>query len=643
MLSGVSALATRGPVVAGLSRIAKPRWLEPGLIGLVGCTALLDAAASIIRQDNYYTGYDLALFDQIVWRYSHFASPYSSIKGESLLGDHFHPLVAVLAPLYWIWSDPRMLLIAQALLVAASIIPVFLFARDRLGRAGAYLLAVAYAAFWGIQVGVQFEFHEVAFAPLLISLAILLADRQRWRWFWLSIGLLLLVKEDLSLLVVAFGIWRLTLGDWRRALVLVAVGAGWFELTTQVLIPHFASSGRYGFWSYTQLGPTAPSALWTAIRSPWKVLSVALSPSQKLHTLAALFGAFVFLSLGSRLVILTVPLLGERFLSTNPVLWSTHDHYSLPIAPVLAMAAAAGLANLAGALAPAGRRRIVLGLASLSLLINVLITEAVTRDSSPATLTSRGFYHPPAWAAGARAALAQVPAGASLATVATVLPHASHRNVLAVIDPASIGVGQYLVANVVQIDCCDLVGNRDYQQLGAVIDQQLPGLTPVFFRDGWLVARRPAPGQAPTNGVLGPLAPDGARAASRAGGAWSRSYAAALPALGACAADWLRHDPASAACYGRAVSRLVAAERRLRPVLASAAATAPGGCAQLAGAAGSATLRLTRDLVLIADAASALRAAALRAPIAAFRFDLGIRDLPDKLDRFLVLCLPRES
>src|SRR5947209_6331509 len=101
---------------------------EPGLFGLVAVTATIDAIASIVRHVDLQSGIDVAIFDQVVWHYSRFQGPFSSIRGENILGDHFHPLVAVLAPLYWIWSDPRMLLIAQAVLVAASIVPVFVFA-----------------------------------------------------------------------------------------------------------------------------------------------------------------------------------------------------------------------------------------------------------------------------------------------------------------------------------------------------------------------------------------------------------------------------------------------------------------------------------------------------------------------------------
>lgn len=64
-------------------------------------------------------------------------TPYSEIKGlgYNIFGDRFHPIIASLASLYWIWNDPRMLGIALAL-VAAS---VYLLPRLRVlqGAAGA--------------------------------------------------------------------------------------------------------------------------------------------------------------------------------------------------------------------------------------------------------------------------------------------------------------------------------------------------------------------------------------------------------------------------------------------------------------------------------------------------------------------------
>src|SRR4051812_43723766 len=67
---------------------------------------------------QYLSGNDLGIFDQAMRAYAHFDAPTVPVKapGFDILGDHFHPLVAILAPLYWVWDDPVMLLIAQTVL-----------------------------------------------------------------------------------------------------------------------------------------------------------------------------------------------------------------------------------------------------------------------------------------------------------------------------------------------------------------------------------------------------------------------------------------------------------------------------------------------------------------------------------------------
>jgi uncharacterized membrane protein len=49
-------------------------------------------------------GYDLGIFDQVVRSYAHFQAPIVSLKGDdfNIFGDHFHPILALLAPLYWV-------------------------------------------------------------------------------------------------------------------------------------------------------------------------------------------------------------------------------------------------------------------------------------------------------------------------------------------------------------------------------------------------------------------------------------------------------------------------------------------------------------------------------------------------------------
>jgi uncharacterized membrane protein len=80
--------------------------------------------------------YDLGIFDQAVRHYAHFQAPLVTLKGDdyNIWGDHFHPIIALWAPLYWIWDNARMLVIGQGLVVAAAIFPLTNFLRRHMTR-----------------------------------------------------------------------------------------------------------------------------------------------------------------------------------------------------------------------------------------------------------------------------------------------------------------------------------------------------------------------------------------------------------------------------------------------------------------------------------------------------------------------------
>ena len=125
------------------------------------------------------------IFDQAVRSYAHFQPGLSVVKGLhngfgphfSVLGDHWSPILASLAPLYWIFNSPETLLVAQAVLFALAVPPLWLFTRRAFGggrkaTAAAYLVSVAYGLSWPIASAAAFDFHEVAFAPVLMAVAL---------------------------------------------------------------------------------------------------------------------------------------------------------------------------------------------------------------------------------------------------------------------------------------------------------------------------------------------------------------------------------------------------------------------------------------------------------------------------------------
>ncbi len=627
--------AGRGRVLAGAAA------REPCIAVLVAATTVVYATFAVLKHDHYGSGFDLGIFTQAIWHYSQLQAPASSIRGfANLLGDHFHPIVILLAPLFWVWSDARALLVAQAALIAASVVPVYLFARPRLGRRPAHLLAFAYASFWGLGAGAGYEFHEVAFAPLLIAMTILLIDRRRWGGYWITVGLLLCVKEDLALFACCLGIYLLTLGEARRGLLTLAAGAVWYEVATQILIPHFAGGGAYGYWTYPAFGHGLGDAVLTVLRAPWTPFTVAFDHAEKAETLLYLLLPFLGLTLCSRLAILAVPLLAERFLSSNPQLWSPMFHYSLAIAPVLAMGAAAGLAGLLARAAAPARPRLALAGAAAMVLAGILVSGVVIPiPIAPwRQMVNPDFYRAPSFAGPVGRALNHVPPAASVIAPDFLVSHLAARPAVYELNP---GVGDppggYLVTGL--LAPVGFLGEhatyRAYQQ---DVERRLLLYQPTFYDDGWIVLRRrPGGVQSGTNGVLTPLARGAADRLVAIYTAWEAGFAAADVQFLGCAATRGRGDPAVRACLAAAAAGLLVAERRLDPALGAALAGVGGGCAQLgalarAGAAG------------VAADARALRAAdpaRLVGALDAFAVDVNDRDLPGRLTRFVMLCYPR--
>src|SRR5215207_9895966 len=144
-------------------------------------------------------GFDLGIFDQGVWLLSRFQDPFLTIRGLPLFGDHGSYILLLVAPLYWIWADPRLLLLLQAVCLAIPAVSVYLIGTRRLGSPLAGLaVAAAYLAFPALQWAAVWHFHPETLAAAFLGLAALAADRQRWRQMAVWLGLALLCKEDVG-------------------------------------------------------------------------------------------------------------------------------------------------------------------------------------------------------------------------------------------------------------------------------------------------------------------------------------------------------------------------------------------------------------------------------------------------------------
>jgi uncharacterized membrane protein len=465
---------------AGYSRLLEVRPYRE-LTFVVGGFALGYSICAVSKHLHFDSSYDLAIYDQAIWHLSRFEAPASSVRGMSnVFGDHFHPVIALLAPLVWIAPRAEMLIVAQSVLLAASIVPVFLYARDRLAHGPAIVMSIAYGLFWGMQQTATFDFHEAAFAPLAVALLILAMERKRWGWFWAAAVGVAAVKEDLAPFLAFVGAYLMLRGERVRGAILLAGGVAAFAVIVAVVIPMASDAGAYGY----------QAAFGEALHNPWRLPFQMVTPPIKMLTAFLWVAPFALVPLASPLSLLLLPFALERFLSGSQNHWGTIFHYSAPLAPVVAMAAVDGLARIASTVRDAHRRRQTVAILTG---VCVLFASLIPGNQPLWRLFSKKLYRfgPVEWSA--RAALDLIPAGASVVAQTCIAPHLAHRRQLFALDRDAPDA-DYVVA-VDQRSAWPLASGAEVRALLA--DRIAHGYFVLFDRDGWVVLQRNQPASIP--------------------------------------------------------------------------------------------------------------------------------------------------
>lgn len=365
----------------------------------------LYAAVSVARYRRMdAASWDLGIFTQAVRGWAEHGVPIVNIKGSgyNLLGDHWSPILATLAPAWWVWPSPVMLLTVQAGLFGWSAGVVSDTAGRFLGRGSGILLGVGYGLSFGLQNAVNVEFHEIAFAvPLLAVVGRQLLLRRWHRAVWWALPLLL-VKEDLGLTVAVVGILVWWLGkDKLAGAGTILLGLGGTVLEIGVLIPAFNPHGRYDYWHMAPHGHHG--LLWWA---GWQVTQLV-----KWRTLLWTFGIAGFLALRSPLALLGLPTLGWRMLSTNDAFWGNWWHYSATLMPIVFLAAVDGAFRLG-----ASRRHQLRSFAHHAppILATIGVAVCCAWPLPIAQLADRRAWHTGPAGAAVRAATALVPSGSTV-------------------------------------------------------------------------------------------------------------------------------------------------------------------------------------------------------------------------------------
>lgn len=323
--------------------------------------ALLSIVLLILAATILHTRIQINFFEHFMLGHSdigHFTEELkNSLAGRGLrsdsfentrLGWHFTPLLYSLAPGYALWPSPIYLMVCGPLLLHLPAIAVYILARRLSGsvRIG-WLFAVTWLALPSLSRMVYSNTYGFAWVymsvPLLaFMLTAFFTERRRT-----SIVLLLLVwmcEETTTAVTLGLGAYLAFFTPRRKTGLLIAVGSiVYYLLCVQVLIPHFAATGRYDRLDlFGDLGKTSLDLALSAFSKPDLFFSRLLR-FQGFYFIASLIIPMAVLPLrGWRIALATVPTLALILLLQNSEWLSIKFWHQATILPVFFVACVVG-------------------------------------------------------------------------------------------------------------------------------------------------------------------------------------------------------------------------------------------------------------------------------------------------------------
>ncbi|MDI6752189.1 MAG: DUF2079 domain-containing protein [bacterium] len=253
---------------------------------------------------------DLGAFSQIFWNTIHGRLLESSWYGHSFLGEHNSPILILLAPFYALWQDPRMLIFLQVLLIGLSALFLYWIAYEKLkDRFIALVFAVSYLFHPFFSRITLIGFYEISLAPVLLLCTFLALVKRKTKIYLLFAFLSLMIKEEMSLLFLFFGVYVFAKHNRKIGIITIAMAILWALLSFKVIIPTMVErtsiTGEKGNYQYVgrykHLGKSLGEIAKNVISHPLVIGETIFIP-KKVMTLIMLFLPFGFLSLASFLI-----------------------------------------------------------------------------------------------------------------------------------------------------------------------------------------------------------------------------------------------------------------------------------------------------------------------------------------------------
>ena len=296
---------------------------------------------------------DLAMFDQAIWNTLHGRFLFSTIKDRSILANHFTPYMALLSPLFLIWSDVRILYLVQAIGLAVGGLFLYKIVQVKHPALAPWFLLAFYLNPALHEVGL-IELRRVTLAIPFLGLALYALYVRKRRLMVLGLILALLCKENIGLIVSMVGVYLLIFErDWKWGIPLTVLGVTWVVTMMLWIIPSFNPPsqpsdyrllGYFSFW-----GGSFGEILANMLRSPM-VLIRRMFDQEGLYALGRVFFplGIVLPFLAPDWLLISLPSLAYMLASSRGEMHRLEDWYMGSVLPLFFAAIAVGLTRLPG-------------------------------------------------------------------------------------------------------------------------------------------------------------------------------------------------------------------------------------------------------------------------------------------------------
>ena len=346
---------------------------------------------SFARHDNFYSRrLDLGNMDQTVWNVLHgngfMLTSASDTLQISRLASHADFLLIFLAPLYLLWSSPKMLLIVQTIILGLGALPVYWIAQNIIkSKKIALLFSLAYLLYPPLERVALHDFHSVVLSTTFLLFAYWYMQKNRYYLFALFAFLAAIGKEDVWLVTGLMGCWILATKKNKFVGVTTAlISFVMFYVLFWKIIPAASPTKQHFALAYlSEFGGDLNTMLKNIFTNPFAIIRDLFS-ADRFWYFFQLFLPLGFLPLFAPLtLVFAAPTILINTLSNNTLMRMIDYQYNSLIIPFIFIAAMQGFTVL----------RSVLSIKRISLWFTCMtIASVFTWGELPIGLTSRFLF-----------------------------------------------------------------------------------------------------------------------------------------------------------------------------------------------------------------------------------------------------------